>query len=115
MEYLYWILLAGVLIAVMIIPQRRQMKKARQIRESLHTGMKIRTAGGFLGTIISVSEETVVIECSPDKLRLEILKGAVMPVDETVKEPVESIESEKNNEDFAAEESIAPPVDKEEK
>ncbi len=98
MEYLYLILIAVAFFAMTIIPQRRRQKRAEAIRNSLHSGMKVRTAGGFLGTIVSVTEDTVVIECSPDKTRLEILKGAVMPSEEEpVKEPVEE-EAEKPDE-----------------
>lgn len=104
MTYVYLGIMLVVFFLVTVIPQRKRQKQLQQIRESLKVGMKVRTAGGFLGTIILVTEETVMLECGPNKVQLEILKGAVAPADEaplpeevTAADPVEALpESEQS-------------------
>ena len=91
MEYLYWIIILVVCVLMMIIPQRKQKKRMQQMVESLRTGVKVRTAGGFIGTIVAVYEDTVILELAPDQIRVELLKGAVAPLEQELNqtEPAE--------------------------
>ena len=91
MEYLYWIIILVVFVLMTIIPQRKQKKRMQQMVESLRTGVKVRTAGGFIGTIVAVYEDTVILELAPDQIRVELLKGAVAPLEQELNqtEPAE--------------------------
>ena len=51
------------------------------MRDGLQVGDEITTIGGIIGKIVSVKEETCVIETSRDKTRIRILKSAVKTVD----------------------------------
>lgn len=87
MEYLYWVVIAVVFILMMILPQRKQKKRMQEMMESLRVGVKVRTAGGFIGTITAVHEDTVVLELAPDGVRVELLKGAVAPLEQQLNQP----------------------------
>ena len=104
MEYLYWIIILVVFVLMMIIPQRKQKKRMQQMMESLRTGVKVRTAGGFIGTIVAVYEDTVVLELAPDQVRVELLKGAVAPLEQELNQ-VDPVEEE-----AAAEQDTAPEI-----
>ena len=101
MEYLYWIIILAVFVLMMIIPQRKQKKKIQQMMESLRAGVKVRTAGGFIGTIVAVYEDTVVLELEPDHIRVELLKGAVAPLEQELNQT--TVEEDTAEEENAAE------------
>ena len=79
------ILLLVVMIVVFyffgIRPQRKQEKEQNAMRNALAVGDEITTIGGIIGKIVSIKEETCVIETSHDKTKIRILKTAISRVD----------------------------------
>ena len=65
----------------MIRPQKKQEKAIYDMRNNLQVGDEITTIGGIIGKIISIKEETVLLETSGDKTKIRILKSAVKCVD----------------------------------
>ncbi len=61
--------------------QRKQEKETAAMRNNLQVGDEITTIGGIIGKIVSIKEETCVIETSRDGTKLRILKTAVSRVD----------------------------------
>ena len=51
------------------------------MRDSLSVGDEITTIGGIIGKVVSIKEETLVLETSHDRTRIRILKTAVSRVD----------------------------------
>jgi preprotein translocase subunit YajC len=51
------------------------------MRDSLQVGDEITTIGGIIGKVVSIKEETLVLETSHDRTRIRILKTAVSRVD----------------------------------
>ena len=47
------------------------------MRNSLKPGDEITTIGGIIGTICAVKEESIVIETSADRVRIEFAKWAI--------------------------------------
>ena len=82
MSTLPLILIMVVLMAVMIIPQRRRDKKVKEMLASLKPGDRVRTIGGIYGTISSIREDVVTITVGPDKVRLVFARGAIAQVEE---------------------------------
>ena len=66
-----------VMYFLMIRPENKRKKEAQQMRNSLQVGDVITTIGGIVGTICAVKENTIVIETSADRVRLEFTKWAV--------------------------------------
>lgn len=64
-----------------IRPQKKQEKEQNTMRNNLAVGDEITTIGGIIGKIISIKEETCVIESAHDKTKIRILKTAVSRVD----------------------------------
>ena len=77
------------MIAVIVIvfyffgmrPQKKQEQAAQQMRNNLAVGDEITTIGGIIGKIVSIKEETMIIETGRDHTRIRLLKSAVRSVD----------------------------------
>ena len=65
----------------MIRPQKKQEKEVQNMRNNLQVGDEITTIGGIIGKIVSIKEETVMIETGHDRARIRILRSAVRCVD----------------------------------
>ena len=65
----------------MIRPQKKQEKEVNAMRNNLVVGDEITTIGGIIGKIVSIKEETLVLETSRDGTKIRILKSAVRNVD----------------------------------
>ena len=51
------------------------------MRNNLQVGDEITTTGGIIGKIISIKDETILIETGRDKTKIRLLKSAVRNVD----------------------------------
>ena len=79
------LLMIGGLVLVfyffMIRPQKKQENEVRNMRDNLVVGDEITTIGGIIGKIVSIKEETVMIETGHDRTKMRILRSAVRCVD----------------------------------
>lgn len=64
-----------------IRPQKKQEKATNDMRNSLQVGDEITTIGGIIGKVISIKEDTLVIETTRDGTKIRILRGAVKSID----------------------------------
>lgn len=78
-------LMLGVVVVVfyffILRPQKKQEKETIQMRNDLQVGDEITTTGGIIGKIVSMKDETLMIETGKDKTKIRILKSAVKNVD----------------------------------
>lgn len=58
-------------------PESKRKKEAEAMRNGLKKGDQITTIGGIVGKIVHISEETIIIETSEDRVRMELTKWAV--------------------------------------
>ena len=65
----------------LIRPQKKQEKEANNMRNSLTVGDEVTTIGGIIGKIVSIKEETCVIETAHERTKIRILKSAISRVD----------------------------------
>ena len=74
------ILLFGVIIYFfMIRPQKKQEKKDADMRNSLSVGDEVTTIGGIIGKVISIKDETFVLETTREKTRRMEGRGGACP------------------------------------
>lgn len=62
---------------MLIRPQKKQQKKEKQMRDSLQIGDEIITIGGIYGRVVSLKEDSLVIESSGDRSKIQIQRSAV--------------------------------------
>ena len=75
------IVLIVVVFYFMYRSQKKQERESAKMRDSLEVGDEITTIGGVVGEIVSIKEETIVIETSKAGTRIRFLKSAVRSVD----------------------------------
>jgi len=72
------IALMVILFYFMIIrPQKKKQKEEQKLRDSLQIGDEILTIGGFYGKIISIKEDSIVIESQLDHTKQKLARWAI--------------------------------------
>ena len=61
--------------------QKKKDKEAQNMRDSLQVGDEVTTIGGIIGKVVSIKEETFVLETTKEKTHIRFLKGAIRSVD----------------------------------
>ena len=72
-----FVILIAVFYFLLIRPENKKKKAAAKMRSELAVGDEITTIGGVVGTICQVKEDTIIIETSADRVRIEFTKWAV--------------------------------------
>lgn len=62
---------------IMIRPQRKKQKKEEQMRNSIQMGDDILTIGGIHGKVVSIKDDSLVIESPVDHSKIKIAKWAI--------------------------------------
>ena len=60
-----------------IRPQKKQQKREQEIRENTQIGDEITTIGGICGRVVSVKDDTIVIETGSDRVKIKFKKYAI--------------------------------------
>ena len=93
---------------LLIRPENKRKKKAEEMRNGIKKGDTVTTIGGIIGRVVHVTKDTLVIETSEDRVRMEIAKWAVSTTGvQTSEQPVE----EKADKKKKKEEAAAPAVE----
>ena len=71
------VVLFAVFYFMLIRPENKRKKQAQAMRDSLKKGDTITTIGGIVGKIVTGQPDTIVIETSDDRVRMELTKWAV--------------------------------------
>lgn len=65
---------------LLIAPNQRKQKQWQQMLSQLKPGDRVTTNGGIRGTIISVKDDSLIVKCAPDNVKLEMVKSAIAAV-----------------------------------
>ena len=71
------VLMIAIFYFLMIRPENKRKKQAEEMRSSLKKGDWLTTIGGVYGRVVAITDRTVVIETSEDRVRVEFLKSAI--------------------------------------
>ena len=109
------VVLFEIMYFLMIRPENKRKKKAQEMRDSLKKGDVITTIGGIVGKIVQVNNETIVIETSDDRVRMELTKWAVSTVGvQTGEQPAADKDDKKKKEKEKEEPAVEAPAKEEE-
>ena len=74
----YMVIIIGVMYFVAIRPQKKEQKKQSQMLSALEVGDIVLTTSGFYGTVIDITDDTVIVEFGNNKnCRIPMHKSAV--------------------------------------
>ena len=111
--------LFGVMMVVfyffLLRPEQKRRREHEELMKSLRKGTKVRTTGGLLGEVVTVSDDEVVLQIA-DRVRVNVLRSAVTTIesarkaagdDATTKKASEKDEPEKDKDKDKKESSRA--------
>ena len=76
------VVLFGFMYFFMIRPQQKEQKKKNAMLAALEVGDTVLTTSGFYGTIIDISDDTVIVEFGSNKnCRIPMQKQAIVQVE----------------------------------
>ena len=102
-----WIVMIGMLVVMWWFTSRSQKKKdqeAQNMRDSLQVGDEVTTIGGIIGKVVSIKEETFVLETTKEKTHIRFLKGAIRSVDVRIADVTAATAEPQENAEQSAEE-----------
>ena len=78
----YIVVIIGFIYFFMIRPQRTEQKKKSAMLSNIEVGDSVLTTAGFYGTIIDVSDDTVIVEFGNNKnCRIPMQKNAIVQLE----------------------------------
>lgn len=78
---------------ILIRPQRKRDKETQKMRNSIQIGDEIITAGGIVGLVVSIKEDTVVIETGGDRSKIRVKRWAIQTNETVHDEPSADVSS----------------------
>lgn len=76
-SFLPLIFIVAIFYFLVFMPMQRQKKQQSQMLKSLESGNEVLTTGGIMGTIISITGDTLILRVKPDNIKLQVARSAV--------------------------------------
>ena len=76
--------------------QKKKDKEAQDLRDSIQIGDEVTTIGGIIGKVVSVKDETFVLETTKDRTHIRFLKAAIRSVDVRIADVTAAAEGKDN-------------------
>ncbi len=71
------ILMFVVFYFLLIRPQKKREQEVQKMREAIEVGDEVVTIGGIVGRVVSIKEDTLVIETSAERSKLRMARWAI--------------------------------------
>ncbi|MGN0513379.1 MAG: preprotein translocase subunit YajC [Lachnospiraceae bacterium] len=82
MIVIYVVVIGGAMYFMAVRPQKKQQKAHQEMMEALENGDYILTSSGFYGTVIDITEDTVIVEFGNNKnCRIPMKKDAIIEIE----------------------------------
>ena len=79
MIVVYFVVIIGVMYFVAIRPQKKEQKKQAELLSKLAVGDTVLTSSGFYGTLIDITDDTVIVEFGNNRnCRIPMQKSAIV-------------------------------------
>lgn len=62
---------------LMIRPQKKRQKEEQNMRDSVQVGDEITTTGGIMGRIVTVKDDSIVLETGADRVKIKFHRSAI--------------------------------------
>ena len=84
-----FVLILIVMYFLMIRPQQKKQKEEQKMRNSLRVGDELTTIGGIKGRVVSIKDDTIVLETGNDRTKIQFEKWAIQTVHTKHEDPVD--------------------------
>ncbi len=75
-----FLIVLAVMYFLLIRPQKKKDKQLQDMRNNIEIGDTVVTIGGIVGLVVSIKEDTVVIETGTDRSKLRFKRWAISEV-----------------------------------
>lgn len=75
------ILLFVLMYFMLIRPQKKKDKETQKMRNNVQVGDEVTTIGGIIGIVVSLKEDTLVIETAGERNKIRIKRWAIQSND----------------------------------
>jgi len=75
-----FILVLVVMYFLIIRPQKKKDKQMQEMRSNVEIGDSITTIGGIVGIVVSIKEDTLVVETGTDRSKIRFKRWAISEV-----------------------------------
>ena len=86
-----------------IRPEKKRNKEMQNMLNSIQVADEVITNGGIIGRVLSVKEDTVLIETGSDRTKIRVLKSAIAKNNTVHEAPAEEAHAKKKKGDKPAE------------
>lgn len=77
---IYLVIMVAIFYFLLIRPQKKREKQTRMMLNEMRAGDEIITIGGIMGTVVSVKDDSVMIETGANRTKLKFEKSAIKTV-----------------------------------
>ena len=78
---------------LIIRPEKKRNKEMQQMLNNIQVADEVITTGGIIGRVLSVKEDTVLIETGSDRTKIRVMKSAIAKNNTTHEAAEETAES----------------------
>lgn len=71
------VFIVAIFYFLVFMPMQRQKKQQAAMLSNLESGNEVLTTGGIVGTIVSISGDTLILRVKPDNIKLQVARSAV--------------------------------------
>jgi preprotein translocase subunit YajC len=89
MSFLPLIFIVAIFYFLVFMPMQKQKKQQAAMLSNLQTGTDVLTTGGIVGTIVSITDTTLILRVKPDNVKLQVMRSAVASLVDAAKPAVE--------------------------
>ncbi len=93
----YVVIIFGFMYFFIMRPQKKEQKQKAALINTVAVGDSVRTTGGFIGTVIDINDDMVIVEFGNNKnCRIPMVKEAIVEV-EKPEDAVKPVEEDKKS------------------
>lgn len=70
-------LMVGIFYFLILRPEKKRNKEMQAMLNNIQVADEVVTSGGIIGRVLSVKEDTVLIETGSDRTKIRVLKSAI--------------------------------------
>ena len=89
MSFLPLIFIVAIFYFLVFMPMQKQKKQQAAMLSNLQTGTDVLTTGGIVGTIVSLTDTTLILRVKPDNIKLQVMRSAVASLVDSTKPAIE--------------------------
>lgn len=71
------VLMIGIFYFLILRPEKKRNKEMQEMLNNIEVADEVVTNGGIIGRVLSVKEDTILIETGSDRTKIRVLKSAI--------------------------------------